>query len=150
MAKSLKRVKGSRKSLRKGRKSLRRGKGFRKNVKIYGGGETTRLHELVKGSPTDVVNNLKEIRNLIIEGADINAEDEEHKTPLDIILNKPSRDIEQMSPVIIYLLQSGAEYNGSIKEKVEKYITKMKDNLYELMTDEEGRVYINKNDRRRG
>jgi len=150
MAKSLKRGKVSRKSLRKGRKSLRRGKGFRKNVKIYGGGETTELHKLVtykhnpQGKPEDVVNNLNEIIDLKNQGANINAEDEEYRKPLDIILNNEPNNIVKMSPVIIYLLQSGAEYNKVIiEEKVKKYIEKMEANLYQLMTDKQGKVYIN-------
>jgi hypothetical protein len=150
MAKSLKRGKVSRKSLRKGRKSLRRGKGFRKNVKIYGGGETTELHKLVTGEPDDVVNNLNKIRDLKKNDVDnflkiINAADEDIKTPLDIILSNTPVNIVKMSPVIIYLLQSGAEHNKfMIETKVEKYINKMKDNIYELITTEDGTVFINR------
>jgi hypothetical protein len=148
MAKSLKRGKGSRKSLKRSKgakKSLRRGKGFRKNVKIYGGGKTTRLHTLVNGLPGFVVGNFEEIRRLQIEGADVNAEDENNKTPLDIILSNNNDDIEKMSPVIIYLLQSGAEYNEYyIRENVKKYIDKMKDYLFELETGKNGKAYINR------
>jgi len=114
MAKSLKRVKGSRKSLKRSKgakKSLRRGKGFRKNVKKMHGG--TRLTDLLDKMYYNKLNK-DEISNLeadiIMNKETINEPDnsEDKLTPLHIACYfKPLN-----SNLLKMLINNGADVNA--------------------------------------
>jgi hypothetical protein len=137
MAKSLKRVNGSRKSLRKGRKSLRRGKGFRK---MYGGDSTTELRELVtsitgghdgKAIINITIEDLNKVKTLIENGADINALNKNKKTVLDIVLDNEDEQIQKSSALIVLLLKKQAE-GSSMLTHVQDFVDRLKLYLPEL------------------